>query len=292
LIKSMTGYGRGDATSERERITVETKSVNNRFLEIVVRMPKQFLPLEERVKKIVQEKLNRGRVDVFISLEETGENKRMVKVDKELGLAYYNSLKELAATCKIPENIDLIRMYLLPGLLTLEEEEKDLESVWLVIKEALVKSVDALVGMRAIEGAKLAQDLLHRKRLVSDCVRQIGERSPVIVTEYQEKMHQRVQELLGQIEIDESKLANEIAFFADKASITEELVRLESHFNQMENILSCDDTVGRKLDFLVQEMNREINTIGSKANDLTVSHLVVAVKSELEKVREQVQNIE
>lgn len=292
MIKSMTGYGRGDATSERERITVETKSVNNRFLEIVVRMPKQFLPLEERVKKIVQEKLNRGRVDVFISLEETGEKKRMVKVDKELGLAYYNSLKELAEICKIPENIDLIRMSLLPGLLTLEEEEKDLESVWLVIKEALVKSVDALVGMRAIEGAKLAQDLLHRKRLVSDCVRQIGERSPVIVTEYQEKMHQRVQELLGQIEIDESKLANEIAFFADKASITEELVRLESHLNQMENILSCDDTVGRKLDFLVQEMNREINTIGSKANDLTISHLVVAVKSELEKVREQVQNIE
>ena len=292
MVKSMTGYGRGEAVSDSHRITVEAKSVNHRFLEIVVRMPKQLLPLEEKIKGLVQEKVTRGRVDIFISLEENGEKKRLVKVDKGLGLAYYNALRELADDWGIPEKFDLVQMASLPGLLSLENEEDDLEAVWSVISEALICAMDDLIGMRASEGEKLAKDLLKRRETIAAYVDAIAERSPLVVSEYQEKLSQRIQELLGEVQIDESRLANEIAFFADRASITEELVRLNSHLEQMGHILSHDDAVGRKLDFLGQEMNREINTIGSKANDLAIGRLVVEVKSELEKVREQVQNLE
>ncbi|MDD2498607.1 MAG: YicC family protein [Desulfitobacteriaceae bacterium] len=292
MVKSMTGYGRGEAASDSHRITVEAKSVNHRFLEIVVRMPKQLLPLEEKIKSLVQEKVTRGRVDIFISLEENGEKKRLVKVDKELGLAYYNALRQLADTWGIPEKFDLVQMASLPGLLSLENEEDDLEAVWSVINEALICAMDDLIGMRASEGEKLAKDLLKRRETIAAYVDSIAERSPLVVSEYQEKLSQRIQELLGEVQIDESRLANEVAFFADRASITEELVRLNSHLEQMSHILSHDDAVGRKLDFLGQEMNREINTIGSKANDLAIGRLVVEVKSELEKVREQVQNLE
>ncbi|MGI6065362.1 MAG: YicC/YloC family endoribonuclease [Bacillota bacterium] len=292
MVRSMTGYGRGEAISNNNYITVEAKSVNHRFLEVVVRMPKQLLPLEERIKKLAQEKVNRGRLDIFISLEENEEKKRLVKVDKELGLAYYNALRELAGIWGIAEDFDLMHMSSLPGLLTLENDEEDLEALWPGVNTALTSAMDALVGMRTLEGEKLAEDLLKRKENIAAFVSLIEERSPLVVREYQERLTQRIQELLGEVQIDEIRLANEVAFFADRASITEELVRLNSHLEQMSQILRQDDVVGRKLDFLGQEMNREINTIGSKANDLAIGRLVVEVKSELEKVREQVQNLE
>jgi len=292
LVRSMTGYGRGEAVSANKRFTIEVKSVNHRFLEIMVRMPKQLLPLEEKIKKTVQEKVSRGRVDIFISLEETGEKKRVVKIDKELGLAYYNGLRELAETCGIPEKFDVISLSALPGILLVEDEEDDLESAWYAVQNGLTQAIEELVAMRTVEGEKLASDLWKRKEIIFDYVMQIKERSSLVVNEYRQKLQQRVQDLLGEIEVDQNKLANEVAFFADRASITEELVRLESHLSQMGEIIKSQDAVGRKLDFLGQEINREINTIGAKANDLTVSHLVVAVKSELEKVREQVQNLE
>ncbi|WP_148137807.1 YicC/YloC family endoribonuclease [Candidatus Formimonas warabiya] len=292
MVKSMTGYGRGEAASADKKITVEAKSVNHRFLETVVRMPKQLLPLEERIKKMIQEKITRGRVDVFLSLEETGEKKRLVKVDKELGLAYYNALRELADACNIPEKFDLVSISTLPGVMTLEDEEDDLEAVWPIVREAVEKAVDCLADMRAVEGQKLAEDLLRRRSGIGNLVARIEERSPLVVQEYRDKLAQRVQDLLAEVQIDEAKLANEVAFFADRASIAEELVRLNSHLDQMESILASSDSIGRKLDFLGQEMNREINTIGSKANDLTINRFVVEVKSELEKIREQVQNLE
>lgn len=288
----MTGYGRGETASVDKQITLEVKSVNHRFLEIVVRMPRQLSALEERIKKTVQDRVSRGRIDIFVSLEETGEKKRLVKVDKELGLAYYNSLKELANSLEIPENFDIVRMSTLPGLLTIETEEDNIEEIWQMVQAALTKALDSLIEMRTVEGEKLATDLLNRRNIIADYVARIEERSSIVVSEYKEKLSQRVQELLGDIQIDEQKLANEVAFFADRASIAEELVRLESHLSQMIDIVKSNNSVGRKLDFLVQEMNREINTIGSKANDIEISHAVVEVKSELEKVREQVQNIE
>ncbi|HHT62806.1 MAG: YicC/YloC family endoribonuclease [Bacillota bacterium] len=292
MVKSMTGYGRGESFSSDKKVTVEAKSVNHRFLEIVVRMPKQLLPLEDRLKKVVQAKIARGRVDIFLTLEETESKKRLVKVDKELSLAYYNALRELAETCHIPEKFDLEYLSQLPGVLNIEDEEEDLEAVWPLVQEGVEKAIQDLVTMRTAEGEKLADDLKKRKDIISGYVVLIKERSPFVVQEYQEKLTQRVKELLGEIELDESKLANEVAFFADRASISEELVRLNSHLDQMSDMLSGDEAVGRKLDFLVQEMNREINTIGSKANELIIARYVVEVKSELEKVREQVQNLE
>jgi len=292
LVKSMTGYGRGDGFAAQKKITVELKSVNNRFTEVVVRMPKHLLPLEERVKKTVQDRVSRGRVDVFITLEEAEEKKRLVKVDKELGLAYYNALRELADTCGIPEKFDLVSMASMPGMLVVEAAEDDLETMWPAIQEATGKALDALVAMRQAEGQKLAEDLLKRREIIGAYVADISQRAPQVVSSYQEKLRGRIQELLGETQIDENKLANEVAFFADRASITEELVRLDSHLQQMAEIIGCEDAVGRKLDFLGQEMNREINTIGSKANDLAISRQVLEVKSELEKVREQVQNLE
>lgn len=292
VVRSMTGYGRGESSSPEQKISVEAKSVNHRFLEIVVRMPKQLLPLEDRLKKVVQEKLSRGRVDLFLTLEETGDKKRLVKVDKELGLAYYNALRELAEACQIPEEFDLAHLSQMPGVLNIEDEEDDLEAIWPLVKDGVEQAIQGLVAMRTAEGKKLADDLKKRRDMISDYCLLIEERSPLVVQEYQEKLTLRIKELLGEIQLDDSKLANEVAFFADKASITEELVRLKSHLDQMDNILMEDDAIGRKLDFLVQEMNREINTIGSKANDLTINRYVVEVKSELEKVREQVQNLE
>lgn len=292
VVRSMTGYGRGESSVLGKKISVEAKSVNHRFLEIVVRMPKQLFPLEERIKKVVQEKITRGRVDIFLTLEETGEKKRLVKVDKELGLAYYNALRELAEACKIPEKFDLVNLSQMPGVFNVEDEEDDLETVWPAVQEAVEKAVHGIADMRKTEGQKLEQDLIKRSRIISDHVVLIEERSPLVVLEYRDKLTQRVQELLGEVEVDGSKLVNEVAFFADRASIAEELVRLRSHLAQMGDILQSGDAIGRKLDFLVQEMNREINTIGSKANDLTINRYVVEVKSELEKIREQIQNLE
>ncbi|MEL7568009.1 MAG: YicC/YloC family endoribonuclease, partial [Dehalobacterium sp.] len=240
----------------------------------------------------VQERINRGRVDLFLTLEETGDKKRLVKVDKALGLAYYNALRELAESCRIPEKVDLVDLSQMSGVLNLEDEEDDIEAIWPTVQDAVEKAVQGLVNMRIVEGQKLADDLKNRSCIISQYIVRIEERSPLVVQEYGEKLAQRIKELLGEVEVDESKLANEVAFFADRASITEELVRLKSHLNQMEDILESNDSIGRKLDFLVQEMNREINTIGSKANDLTINRYVVEVKSELEKVREQVQNLE
>lgn len=292
MIRSMTGYGRGEASSQDKKISVEAKSVNHRFLEIVVRMPKQLFPLEERIKKVIQGKIIRGRVDVFLTLEETGDKKRLVKVDKELGLAYYNALRELAEACCVSDKIDLVHISQMPGVLKLEDEEDDLETIWPLVQESVEKAIHDLTAMRTVEGQKLADDLNKRGNIISQYTLQIEERSPLVVQEYGAKLDQRIKELLGEVEIDESKLSNEVAFFADRASITEELVRLKSHLEQMEDILKSDESVGRKLDFLVQEMNREINTIGSKSNDLNINRYVVEVKSELEKVREQVQNLE
>ncbi|MGI6677507.1 MAG: YicC/YloC family endoribonuclease [Dehalobacterium sp.] len=292
MVKSMTGYGQGEGSSAKHMYTVEVKSVNHRFLEIVVRMPKKLLPLEERIKKLVQEYVMRGRLDLFLTLEKTGEHKDLVKVDKGIGLAYYEALRELSSLCQIKEEVHLSYLAQMPGVFVLEEEKEDLEEMWPGIKVAVVQACQGLALMRTAEGEKLAIDLEKRGSIILDYVQDIEERSPLVVQEHQEKLTQRVQELLGEIQIDESKLANEVAFFADRASITEELVRLKSHLSQMKLFLASNDAVGRKLDFLVQEMNREINTIGSKANDLIISRYVVEVKSELEKVREQVQNLE
>lgn len=292
MIRSMTGYGRGEAQGAGKQTTVEMKGVNHRFLEIVVRMPKQFSALEERLRKIIQEQVSRGRVDVFISVEEFGDKAKNVKVDKNLAQAYYSALKELEEHLGSKEVVDYTTIPRFPDVLVVEEDEADLEEVWTTLATAVTQATGQFIEMRQIEGTKLAQDILHRVDSIANLNGQIEQRSPLVVEEYRQKLDQRLKTLLPELELDPGRIATEVAIFADRSSITEENVRLNSHLEQMRQNFQQGGSVGRKLDFIVQEMNRETNTIGSKANDLQITSMVVEVKSEIEKIREQVQNIE
>ena len=292
MANSMTGFGRGEASGQGYQFTVELKAVNHRFLEVVVRLPKNFMSFEEPMRKLVQEKIQRGRVEIYLNIAQTEEKKRLAKVDKELALSYDKSLKELALSLHTAYEADIYRLAALPEVLSLEEAETDLDKLWPVCAEALAAALEHFVRMRAMEGLKLTEDLLGRLDFLAASLAKIEQRSDSVVADYQKRLRERVQALLGETVLDEARLANEVAFFADRASITEEIVRFHSHLEQSRKALKSSDAVGRKLDFLIQEMNREINTIGSKANDLGISQVVIDVKSELEKVREQVQNLE
>jgi len=291
-VSSMTGYGRGEAVGAGKQLTVELKSVNHRFLETVVRLPRQYSPLEDRIKRSVQEKVSRGRVEMHFNFKETGETKRFVKVDKDIAVAYDKALGDLAKTLGTAYTTDLYSLINLPEVVSVEDREEDLEALWSMCQEALHLALQAFLEMRGQEGARLRQDLLNRLEKIANCNKEIELRQPYVVKEYKEKLRARLAELLEEVPLDENRLANEVAVFADRVSITEELVRLASHLEQFKSSLNAKEPVGRKLDFLTQELNREINTIGSKANDLEITRVVVEVKSEIEKIREQVQNLE
>ncbi|HEX3033325.1 MAG TPA: YicC/YloC family endoribonuclease [Bacillota bacterium] len=288
----MTGYGRGEHEGAGKRFTVEMKSVNHRYAEVVIRQPKQLAPLEDGARKLLLETLSRGRVDVFVTLEEDGEQGKVVTVDKQLALAYFNAFKELEQLLGTAEAVDYTQITRYPDVIKVEAAEDNMDELWTVYKSALAKALGQMVAMRAQEGSKLKQDLLTRAQRIEAWNVDISERAPLVVDAYREKLLQRIQNQLPDITLDESRLAAEVAIFADRCSIAEELVRLNSHIGQLRQSLDLQEPVGRKLDFLVQEMNREINTIGSKANDLAITNIVVNVKSEIEKIREQIQNIE
>jgi uncharacterized protein (TIGR00255 family) len=292
LVNSMTGYGRGEAEGEGKQITVELKSVNHRYLETVVRLPRQYNSLEEKIKRVIGEKVSRGRVEVYLNFAETGEKKRFIKVDKDLALAYDNTLEDLAKTLDISYSRDLYRLVSMPDVMSVEDTQEDLDAIWAVCNNALLIALTAFIEMRGQEGTRLQEDLIHRIDKIAQCIKEIEVRQPKVVKDYQEKLHQRLAELLVEIPVDENRMANEVASFADRISITEELVRLHSHLAQFKASLNLQEPIGRKLDFLLQELNREINTTGSKANDMEIARIVVEVKSELEKIREQVQNLE
>ncbi|MDQ7094779.1 YicC/YloC family endoribonuclease [Desulfosporosinus sp. PR] len=292
MANSMTGFGRGEASGYGYQFTVELKAVNHRFLEVVVRLPRNFVGFEERIRKVLQEKFQRGRIEVHLNVVESEGKMRLAKVDKELALSYDKALKDLASALHTAYDTDIYRLVALPEVISVQEPEIELDTLWDVCAEALGKAADGFGQMRRIEGEKLAKDLLQRLDQLAEHLRLISERAPQVVTDYQERLKERIQTLLGGVELDPVRLANEVAYFADRASITEELVRFDSHLAQSREGLRSIGSVGRKLDFLVQEMNREINTIGSKANDLNIGKQVVTVKSELEKVREQIQNLE
>lgn len=291
-MRSMTGYGRGEAENSAKKFTVEIKTINHRYLEIVVKQPKQYMLLEENIRRLVQEYIKRGRVEVYIKVEESGFIKPDVKVDKEKAIAYYNSLKDLANYLEISPNINIHQLATLPDVIKLEEVEEDIDDIWLTMEEAHKRALEQVVSMRDTEGQSLKMDLEKRIMLLQELSENIEKRSPIVVEDYRERLHIRIKELLSETQFDDNRFNQEVAYFAEKCNITEELVRLKSHYRQFLNSLNSSDSVGRKLDFLVQELNRETNTIGSKANDLEIAQLVVEMKSEIEKIREQVQNIE
>lgn len=292
MVRSMTGFGRGEASSEIGTVVVELKSVNHRFSEVVARFPKELVALEDRTRSLVTKRVVRGRVDVFLSWEESGPGRRIVKVDKDLAVAYYKACKELEAEIGDSSSIDAAFIARFPDVLKVTEVSENIEAVWSLLETAISSALDGLIAMRETEGAKLGQDLSARAAVVEDYTERIASRAPAMVEDYRDQLRDRLSELLPPNTVDEQRLAMEVAIFADRASITEELVRLRSHCDQLRSMLSASEAIGRKLDFLLQEMNREINTVGSKVSDPAITALVIEVKSELEKIREQAQNIE
>lgn len=293
MIRSMTGYGRGEAASDLYKFKVEIKAVNHRYNDILIKMPRHIFYLEESIKKIIKEKISRGKVDVFINLEYINESAVDVKIDIPLAKSYKIALDNLKMELQLEDTIRLNNILSMSEVVRTERKELDEDSIWKLLREAVDLALSNIMTMRTDEGQELKKDLEIKINNVEDLALQIGERAPLVAIEYKEKLRDRINNLLeDNIELDEERLANEVAVFADKSSIDEELVRLGSHIKQFRNIIEKEDTVGRKLDFLIQEFNREINTIGSKANDITITNMVVDLKAELEKIREQVQNIE
>jgi len=294
MLKSMTGFGRGEFLDQDHRLIVEIKAVNHRYNEIVIRMPKNFASVEDKIRRQVASSLTRGRIDVFITVDEYGESKRVVRVDKELAMAYYKAINELAEFLDTTYNETVSQIARYPEVLKVEEIREDMTLIWPKLSTAVGLAIDNLMSMRVTEGNNIEKDFIARIDIMRDLVRQVEERAPIVVEEYRQKITTRITELLHAVQAhpDESRLLQEVALFAERISITEEIVRLKSHFDQFMIILASGEAVGRKLDFLVQEFNRETNTIASKANDFTIATLTVALKSEIEKVREQIQNIE
>ena len=294
MLKSMTGFGRGEYVDENQRFVVEIKAVNHRYNEVVIRMPKKFGSLEDKIRKQVTNSLSRGRIDVFVNVDEYGEGKRSVRVDKDLALSYHHALKQLTEILSIPlhENAALLTGF--PDVLKVEEIHEEAIELWPKFVVAVDSAINNLMNMRQEEGANIHQDLMMRMDKLQALVARVEADAPRVWKQYRTSLLERMRDLLTEVgaEPDESRLLQECALFADRTNITEELVRLQSHFIQFRSSLTLDEPVGRKLDFIVQEMNREANTIASKANDISIANVVIDIKSEIEKVREQIQNIE
>ncbi len=297
MIKSMTGFGRGEYTDEVSRVTVEIRAVNHRYLDIFVKMPRKYAFAEDTIKSAIKEKVHRGKVEVGVSVDNIGRSDSDVMLDKDLAAKYYNALTDLSETFEIGELMgpSLGLLAKMPDVIKTVAAEEDEEAVTGRLLAATEKALDDFCSMREAEGKKLAADLSARADTVESIRKNIEERAPEIEKEYAAKFKARVEELLdGVYEVPEERIALEAAIFADKANITEELVRLESHVSQLRGFLGSDgsEAIGKKIDFLIQEMNREANTIGSKSNDKDITSMMLDLKAEIEKIREQVQNIE
>ena len=295
MVKSMTGYGRGEMARDGMTVTVELRSVNNRYLDCTIKMPRAYLFAEEALKNQVQAWVSRGKVDVFVNVAHTDDDNTEVRVNEALAKSYLEALKKLYELDggnylkKSGYAADLARF---PDVLTVEKKEEDQEEVKSILLEALDAALTDFDTMRKKEGAKLAEDILNRAGAIEALTGQVEERSPGIVADYRAKLRARMEEVLQSTQIDESRILTEAAIFADKVAVDEETVRLRSHLSQLRQLMSEGGAVGRKLDFLIQEFNREANTIGSKCNDVETARMVVDIKAEIEKIREQIQNLE
>ncbi|SNR90963.1 TIGR00255 family protein [Anaerovirgula multivorans] len=293
MLISMTGFGRSEVQKEYKQFNIELKTVNHRYMDISIKMPRSFAFLEDNIRQVVKNYIKRGRIEIYINYKNIGESDVKVSTDMALAHQYISALEEIHNSFKIEKDIAVSTIARFPDVLQLEKAEEDEEIIWNLLNEGLIDALNNLSGMRQVEGLKLKEDLLHRLETLVLLIKKIEVRSPEIVLEHKERLNKRIKELLdGESDVDESRIALEVALFADRSNITEEIVRLNSHISQFKKSMKQEEAVGRKLDFIIQEMNREINTIGSKANDLTISNIVVDVKSELEKIREQIQNIE
>ena len=292
MIKSMTGYGKSEQTIDSLNVTVEIKSVNHRYFEFSARVPREYGFLEEKLKKYCNSLITRGKVECYVSVEDLEEREMEVNVNETLAAGYVKALKELSERFGLKDDISAVTLSRYPDVITLHKASEDEERIWNAVKTVAETAVSKFIEMRETEGSKLRGDILSRADYIIECVEFIEGRSPETVREYNEKLKRRMKELLGDAAVDEQRLLNEAAIYADKIAVDEETVRLRSHISQLREFMNSSEAIGRKLDFLVQEINREANTIGSKAQDVDIAKKVIAIKAEVEKIREQVQNIE
>ena len=292
MVKSMTGFGRCEVVRDSRKYTVELKSVNHRYLDVGIRMPKKFNFFETAIRNLLKQYAGRGKIDVFITYEDTAERQVSLKYNEALAGEYLACLKKMEKTFGLDNDIRVSALSRYPDVITMEEQTLDEEEIWNGLKEALEGAFGQFVETRTAEGVSLEKDILEKLDFMEKEVAYIEGRAPEIVSEYRKKLEEKVKELLGDAQIDENRLATEIVIFADKVCTDEEIVRLKSHIAHMRSVFKEKGEIGRKLDFIAQEMNRESNTILSKANDLDVSNHAINLKTEIEKVREQIQNIE
>lgn len=292
MVMSMTGFGRCETEVNGRQITVEMKSVNHRYFEFNCRTTRGYSFLEDKLKKYVALKVARGKVDMYVSITEAEDSQVQVSINKPLASGYVNAIHSLATEYDIPDDLSVSVLSRYSDIFQIHKEEQDEEQIFADVKVALDIALESFLNMRAAEGEKLKEDVLSRVDTIMSIVAQIEERSPITVEEYRSKLTKRITDMLESSDIDEQRILTEAAIFADKVAVDEETVRLRSHFDQMKTFFESGVPIGRKLDFIVQEMNREANTIGSKVTDSILAHKVVDIKSEIEKIREQIQNIE
>lgn len=290
---SMTGFGRGEYKDDNYYFLVECKTINHKYCDINIRLPRKISFLEDKARNFIKNYIKRGRVDIYIKLDLLGSEDVNLKFDETLANQYVNILREIRDKFDLVDDISVMNVAKFPDIIKTEEKEEDEDLLWSMLSKALEETLTKLKEMRSEEGQKLAQDVLERCDILQNTIEEIEKNSYNVVIDYKEKLNNRISEILDNPSlVDENRLAQEVAIYADKSSITEEIVRFKSHIGQLRSTIVKDESIGRKIDFLIQEMNRETNTIGSKSSDLNITNLVVEIKSELEKIREQIQNIE
>ncbi|MEG0250166.1 MAG: YicC/YloC family endoribonuclease [Peptostreptococcus sp.] len=293
MAKSMTGFGIGEYKNDSYNVSVECKAINHKYLDINPRLPRKISFLEDKLRALVKDYLSRGRIDLFIKFETVKSSGVKLQYDDELASQYYDILRRIKRDFDIEDDLNVTDIAKFPDIITASESEEDEELLWDMLSEAAEISLKKLCEMRVLEGEKLEEDILNRTNILENSILDIEKYSDNVVKEYKDKLNNKISEILEDPSVvDESRLAQEVAIYADKSNITEEIVRFKSHIVQLRNTVKKDDTIGRKMDFLIQEMNREVNTIGSKSSNIDITNLVIDIKAELEKIREQIQNIE
>lgn len=292
MIRSMTGYGKGENEKDGRKFTVEIKSVNHRYNDISIKLPRFMISMEDKIKKNISKKIFRGKTDVFINFETEAQDDVQVKLNEPLARSYVEKLNELKEMfgLETPNALDLVAKF--PDILSTEKVEEEGDVIWEALEPALNEAVENFIHMRETEGETLKKDILLKNQKIKEITDKIKERAPFVIDEYKEKLNARLAELMDKNVIDEQRIAAEITIYSDRCCIDEELTRMYSHIKQLESILESDGSIGRKLDFLVQEMNREANTTASKSSDITITNAAIELKTEIEKIREQIQNLE
>ncbi len=294
MIRSMTGFGRAEVSDGVNKILVEMKAVNHRYLDMNIRLPRRFMQFETRTRGVVKEYISRGKLDVFVTAQGEGGQGKELCYSRSLAESYLGYIRRISEEFGVPDDVTAVKLATMPEVLTMENSDEDADNLWQLLEEAIRDAGAMFTAQRTLEGETLYKDIMQKLTAVDDMVTSIELRSPEVVEEYRERLTSKVRELLEGTAVDEARLLTETAIFADKICVDEETVRLRSHVNSMRTALkpSSDEQAGRRLDFIAQEMNREANTILSKCNDMEISSIAVSLKTMIEKIREQVQNIE